>query len=204
MLRKYPKTVTLKDGREVVLRPLAPGDFDKLLAFFENLAEEDRLFLRHDVRDPELVRKWTEELDLGSVIPVVALDDGEIVANGSLHLMPHTWMQHVGHIRLVTGREHRHKGLGALIASELVALAEKQDLEKIQAHVVEDNAGVVKMLETLGFEKAAVLQGMVRDRAGMTRNLAIMVNDVATLTQTMEDWILESTLPGYRAPGEGE
>lgn len=199
----YPKTVTLKDGTSVVIRLLGRGDFDQLLAFFESLPDEDRLFLRHDVRDPELVRKWTEDLDLTHVIPLVALDAGELVASGSLHTIPHEWVRHVGHIRLVTARSHRNKGLGGLIARELVALAEERNLEKLQASVIADNVGAVKMLQTLGFKTAAVLEGMVKDRSWKSRDLAIMVNDVANLTQIMELWIQESMLASHRVPGDG-
>ena len=199
----YPKNVTLKDGRSIVLRPLARDDFDELQAFFEALTEEDRLFLRHDVRDPELIHKWTEELDFARIIPLVALDDGEIVANGSLHLLPHGWMQHVGHVRLVTARSHRHKGLGGLMARELVALATERDLEKLQAHVVQDNLGAVRMFETIGFATVAVLEGMVKDQSGKRRNLAIMINDVASLGRIIEDWIHDTIQPAYRVPGGG-
>ena len=199
----YPKTLTLKDGSSVVVRPLAKGDFESLLAFFDALPEEDRLFLRHDVHDRDLVRRWTEELDLSRVIPLVALDDDHFVASASLHFMAHDWIKHVGHIRLITARSHRNKGLGGLLARELVALAEERNLEKLQAHVIEDNISGVRMLEAIGFKTAAVLEGMVKDRTWKTRNLAIMVNDVSNLTQLMEEWIQESMLPSHRVSGDG-
>ena len=202
-MERYPKTLTLKDGREVVLRALADGDFSKLYAFFQALPEEDRLFLRHDVRDQGLIRKWTKEVNVERIIPLVAVDADTIVADGTLHMTPHGWVRHVGFIRLVTARTHRHIGLGALIARELVALAEDRGLEKLQAHVIEDDPGAVKMFQTLGFEKAAVLPGMIKDQHGENRNLAIMVNDVADLGRIMEDWIQDTMVPAYRAPGEG-
>ena len=203
LIDAYPKTATLKDGTSVVIRPLAPEDFDPLLSFFAALPEEDRIFLRHDVSDPKVVRKWTEELNLDRVVPLVALDDDQLVANGSLHIMPNECMRHVGHVRLVTARSHRSKGLGGLLTRELVAFAEERNLEKLQAHVIEDNIGAVKMFETLGFKTEAVLSGMIKDRTWKTRNLAIMVNDVSNLTQVMEEWIQESMLASHRVPGDG-
>ena len=203
MLTKYPKTLKLKDGAPVVIRPLEHGDFDQLLGFFGALPEEDRLFLRHDVRDPEVIRKWTDELNMDRVVPLVALDHDEIVGNGSLHIVPHEWMRHVGHIRLVTARSHRNKGLGGLITRELVALASDLQLEKLQAHVIEDNVGAVKMFKAVGFEVVAVLKGMVKDRTWRNRDLAIMVNDVANLDRILEDWLQFSMQPGYRVPGGG-
>lgn len=202
-MRDYPKTVKLKDGRAVVVRPLANGDCEKLYAFFQALPEEDRMFLRHDVRNRDLIRKWCEELHFERVVALVAEDGDRFVADGTLHMANHGWMQHMGFVRLVTARTHRHVGLGMLIARELVALAEERSLEKLQAHVIEDDHGTVGMFQTLGFEKAAILNDMVKDLAGRKHNLAIMVNDVPDLGRIMEEWIQESMIPTYRVPGDG-
>jgi len=199
----YPKTVTLKDGTRIVIRPLAADDFEPLLAFFKSLTDEDRVFLRHDVTDPAVVRKWTQEIDLARVIPLVAFDGDELVGNGSLHFVQHEWTRHVGQIRLITARSHRNRGLGGLMTRELVALAEHRNLEKLQASVIEDNVGAVRMCEALGFKMVAVLEGMVKDRSWRNRNLAIMVSDVANLTQVLEEWIHVSMLPSHRVPGNG-
>ena len=198
----YPKDATLKDGRIVTLRLLAHGDFDKLFAFFAALPDEDRLFMRHDVTDPDAVARWIEELDLARVIPLVSEEDGKIVADGTLHLAAHGWAAHVGHVRLVTARTHRRVGLGTLMARELVLLAEQQGLEKLQTQVIEDNVSSVRLFEKLGFETKAVLEGLVKDQRGRTRDLAIMINDVADIERIIEDWIHESTIPAFRVPDD--
>lgn len=200
---RYPKKSTLKDGREVVIRPLTNADFDKLYGFFEALPEEDRLFLRHNVADRDTVAAWVAHIDFERVIPLVAEDADRIVADGTLHLAPHGWSQHVGQIRLVTARTHRRVGLGTLLTRELVALAETHGLEKLQIHIIEDDVGSVKTCEKLGFVTAAVLKDWVKDQRGQKRNLAIMVNDVVDLTRIMEKWILESMQAGYRVPPDG-
>ena len=195
----YPKTVKLKDGQSIVIRPLARDDFEQLHRFFKALPEEDRVFLRHDVRDPEMVRKWTEELDFDRVIPLVALDGDEIVASGSLHIMNHGW----SHVRLVAARARRHNGLGGLMVWELVALAAHRGLEKLQAHIIEENVQGIKMCERVGFKKVAALEGVVMDQTGRERNLVMMVNSVAELSRIMEDWIQGMMIPSYRVPGDG-
>ena len=202
-LDAYPKEVGLKGGKAVQIRPLQNDDFDRLFAFFQALAPEDRIYLRHDVSDPKLVRKWTSEINLNYVIPLVALDGDTIVGDGTLHITTHGWMQHVGHIRLVVARSHQRLGLGTLLARELVGLAEIHGLEKLQGHVIESNASAVKMFERVGFEKVVVLADLVKDQNGRDQNLAIMINDVARLSQVMEDWIQDSMIPGYRGSGEG-
>ena len=131
LLDAYPKNVALKNGQAVMIRPLARGDFEQLLSFFQALPDEDRVFLRDDVKDPEVIRKWTEELSFDRIVPLVAIDGGELIASGSLHIMPHECMRHVGHVRLVTARAYRGQGLGGLLTRELVALAEERNLEKL-------------------------------------------------------------------------
>ena len=199
----YPKTVELKGGERVVFRPVSRDDFEQLLDFLTSLPEGDRLFFRHDVRDPEVVRKWTEDMDFDRLITLVAMDDGSIVGTGRLYVMPHGWMRHVGHVRLITAPKYRRKGMGGLLTRELVTIAADRNLEKLQAHVIEDAVGAVKMFERIGFRKVAVLDDMVKDQSGRTRNLAIMVNNVSNLTQILEDWIEDAMIPAYRVPGGG-
>jgi RimJ/RimL family protein N-acetyltransferase len=194
----FPKEANLKNGQTVTIRLLQRGDLDKLLAFFQSLPEQDRLFLQHNVTDPKLIRKWTERLDFDRTIPLVAEVDGRIVADGTLHLSPHGWAQHVGQIRLVIASAYRQLGLGTLIARELVLIAEERDLEKLYANVIEDDAVSVKLLQRLGFKTSAVLKDLVKDQTGKKRNMAIMMNDVSEVGRVLEDWIQDSLIPEFR------
>jgi RimJ/RimL family protein N-acetyltransferase len=191
---EYPKQVTLKNGRHAVIRLLQSGDCDRLLTFFRSLPDQDRMFLQHNVTDATLIGKWTGHMDLDRVIPLVAEDQDQIVADGSLHLSPHGWMQHVGQIRLVIAATHRRLGLGTLLARELVQLAEDRNLEKLYANVIEDDVVSIKMLHNLGFKPAAVLKDLVKDQNGRKRNLAIMINEVADVGRILEDWIQDSMI----------
>jgi ribosomal protein S18 acetylase RimI-like enzyme len=199
----YPKTVNLKDGRSVTLRPLTRDDFDDLLSFYRRLPAVDRLFLRHDVSNPNIIRRWTRELDLARVIPILALEGETIVGNGSLHIMAHGWTRHVGHLRLVTATTHRRVWLSRILARELVSLAHEHNLEKIQAQVIADDARAIRVLGSLGFEVCAQLEGMVKDQVGASHDLLIMVNDVSSLRHTIESWLQRSMIASHRVPGDG-
>jgi len=178
-------------------------DFEPLRAFLLGLSEEDRVFLRHDVRDPNVVHRWLEEMDSSRMVSIVAAEGDAIVGLGRMYIMHHGWMKHVGHVRLMTAASHRRVGLGGMLVRELVDLAAERDLEKLQAHVIEDNIGAVRMFQAIGFRMEAVLHGMVKDQSGHVHNLAIMVNDVANLSRIIEDWIQDSMIPAYRVPGGG-
>ena len=199
----HRKTLSLPDGRNIVIRPLTEEDFEPLRAFFFSLSDEDRLFLRHDVRDPDLARKWSEDLNTKRMVAIIALEGDQVVGTGRLYFMYHSWMQHVGHIRLITARTHRRLGLGSMLTRELVDVATERGLEKIQAHIVADSAGAVRMLRALGFEQQAVLKDMVKDLTGKRHDLAIWVNDVSELRWILEDWIQDNMIPAFRVPGGG-
>lgn len=201
-LTGYPKQMTLRDGQSVVIRPLEKEDFERLRAFFQGLPAEDRLYLRHNVSNPDIIRQWTDRIDLEHVVPLVALGGNAIVAQGTLHISTHGWMQHVGHVRLAIAASHQRIGLGSLLARELVSLAEHRGLEKLQAHVIESSAGAVRMFERVGFEKVAVLKDFVKDQNGRNQNLVVMVNDVSRLSRILEDWVQDMTIPGFRGSGE--
>jgi len=198
----YPKQMALRSGHSVLIRPLEKGDFERLAALFQGMSAEDRMYLRHDVSNPNVIRQWTENIDLEHVIPLVALAGDAIVAQGTLHISTHGWLPPVGHLRLAIAASHQGIGLGSLLARELVSLAEHRGLEKLQAHVIEGNVGAIRMFERVGFEKVAVLKDFVKDQNARNQNLVVMVNDVSRLSQILEDWVQDTMIPGFRGAGE--
>ena len=49
----YPRSVIVKDDREVELWPMSADDAPALLEFYRSLPPEDLLYLREDVTKPE-------------------------------------------------------------------------------------------------------------------------------------------------------
>lgn len=182
----YPKTVTLKDGRKVVIRPLEPRDEYTLKEFFLALPDEDRMFLREDVTKPEVVERFIRSLGEGTVYPLIAEYEGRIVGDATLHLNRYGWSRHVGQIRVVVAREFQRKGLGSALAKYIVRHAISLGLDKLVAEVVEDQTGAIRAFEKLGFAKEAVLKGHVKDIRGYKRDLVILANDVSHIWERME------------------
>ncbi|HUW81379.1 MAG TPA: GNAT family N-acetyltransferase [Phycisphaerae bacterium] len=197
-LRGYPKTVRIKDGSEITLRPMTAGDRDGVLAFFRALPEDDRMFLKHDVTHPEVVDRWVAGLDYEQVVPILAIRDDRVIADGTLHLNLHGWTRHIGDIRIVVARDHQGLGVGTQMARELVGLAQQRGLEKLQAEVVEDAMGAIVMFQKLGFRIEVVRRQHVLDLKGQHRNLVILVNNVEELWGKMEDLIQDTLAGGHR------
>jgi len=183
ILEEYPKTVSLKDGTSVVFRPMVREDEGSLLEFFSSLSTTDRLYLRDDVTNPEIIRSWAENVDYEKTLPILALSEERIVGNATLHRQPFGWMKHVGTIRIVIAQDFREKGLARALAAEIFQNALAAKLDKIVAEMLTDQHNARKVFSRLGFRDEAVLKDHVLDADNVKHDLLIMTNDVNTLWQ---------------------
>lgn len=192
MLEEYPKMSKLRNGVELTLRPMVREDEANLLGFFRRLPPEDRLFLKDDVTNPDVIQSWAENVDYNRVIPILALVEDRVVGDATLHRSRFGWSTHVGEIRLVTDLEYRRQRLGRILAREIFFLALVLKLDKVVAEMMEDQQGAVRVFTALGFEKEALLKNHVRDLNGVHHNLVIMSQDVKGFWGRIEDQILDS------------
>lgn len=197
MLQDYPKQVTLKNGQTVTLRPLVRDDRDKLLDFFRGLPLEDRMFLKDDVTDPKVIEAWTLNLDYERILPILAVVDDRIIGDATLHRDKFGWSQHVGEIRIVTDPNRRRRGLGLLMAKEIFFLAQRLNIRKVIAQMMEEQQGAIKVFETLGFEREAVFRDHVIDLKGRKHNLIIMSQDIDRLWDKMKNFIRDVEIRGF-------
>ncbi len=189
MYKEYPKAVILKDGTEVLLRLLTKDDNELLYKFFNQLPKEDRLFLKEDVTDPDVIGRWIENLDYDKVLPLIAEKDGEIVADATLHRDAYGWEKHIGEVRVVVARELQRKGLGAIMVQQLFHHALRRGLDKLQVLVMENQIAAIKAFRRVGFKKEAELKDHVIDLQGKKHNLIIMTNNVRNLVSKIDDLI---------------
>ena len=75
---QFPSTITLHDGPAVTVRLMTVADSAAMLAFFQGLPEEDRMFLRNDVTKPEVVDRFVRDVDHELVIGLVAEVSGAL------------------------------------------------------------------------------------------------------------------------------
>lgn len=185
-MTQFPKAITLKDGTKVTLKGMTSRDRHALHAFFERLPEEDTKFLKDEVRKPEVVEAWCQDIDYERVFPLLAEVDGAIVADATLHRRAHGWLRHTGEIRFCVDKAYRRKGLGAHLIEELVLYAADQGLEKLLAEVVADEVAAERALEHIGFQRVGVIPGLVKDQAASYRDLHILMLDLGTAF--LPDW----------------
>jgi L-amino acid N-acyltransferase YncA len=177
--QNYPKTLTLEDGTPVTLRPMLKSDEDELLKYFQSLPQEDLICLKERVTDPEVIERWVYNLDFDNVLPLLALHDGKIVGDATLHFSPIGWTKHQGEVRLTTDTQHRVKGLGTVLLQNLMDIASKMGLEQLTAEIPPALDKAFYLFEKLGFEKVTVLKGFVMDIEGRESDLVLMVKSLS-------------------------
>ncbi len=193
-----PTTVKLKDGTEVLIREMTKDDYERSLAFFRELPEEDMLFLRRDVSDPEVVRDRVEEAERGNVKRLVAVADDKIVADGALELAGHGWQQHMAELRLIIARPYQRKGLGTLMARELYRLASSEGVEEIVVRMMRPQTAARNIFRKLGFHEEILLPSFVKDHRGAKQDLILMRCDLKELWQRLETFLSELDAAGFR------
>jgi RimJ/RimL family protein N-acetyltransferase len=176
-MEQFSKTIKLKDDTTMVIRPLSKRDGPALLAFFAALPNDDRLFLKEDVTNKEVIDRWIEELDYDNVLSIIAEKDAVIQGDATLHFNNHGWQRHMAEIRCVVSRKYQKKGLGTALMRELVSFADQRGVSKISAKMMDTQESAQRAFQKLGFKKAAELKDFVTDIRGKTHNLVVMVND---------------------------
>ncbi|HKX01011.1 MAG TPA: GNAT family N-acetyltransferase [Methylomirabilota bacterium] len=181
-----PRPIQLKDSTPVVLRLMTPADAQSIAAFARSLPEDDLLFLRMDITDPEAVAHWVHNLEAGLTTTVIAEAGGAIAGYAALVQNRVAWQRHLGEIRTQVALRFRSQGLGRALAGEIFALARGRGLRKIVAQMTPDQKGAMGTFERLGFRPEALLQDFVVDHAGRTRDLVVMAYDVAGLNDHLD------------------
>jgi RimJ/RimL family protein N-acetyltransferase len=173
----YRAIYTLKDGCNVLLRPMTQDDEQSLVELFSSASNEDVRYLRDDVKNEQLVRSWCENLDYVKVLPLLALVKERVVGQATLHFHKGP-ERHVGSVRIFLAKDFRRRGLGTKVINTLTELARKQDLHILVAEVVADQSKVIKAFQQLGFELRCTFDDYFMLPDGDTRDVAILMKSL--------------------------
>ena len=187
ILRRYPKSVTLTDGKKIELRAMTAADRDAILEFARGLPEEDLLVRRTDLTEPANVDEWVGNLGRGLATSLLAYDGATLVGYATVHVNPARWTRRVGEIRVNAGPGYRSKGLGRNLTGQIFDIARGLGLKKLMASMTVDQAGAQAAFRRLGFVPEAVLADYVEDRSGVSRDMVIMCYDIDGLTELMDE-----------------
>jgi ribosomal protein S18 acetylase RimI-like enzyme len=168
--------VKLLDGTEVTLRLMTRGDAGALKFFFSSLSKGARQFLYDDVTDPEVVDGWAMNINYDNVLPIVAVVDGEIVADATLHKRDFGPLRHVGRVRIVVREDFSGRGLDTILTREIILIARGRGLKIISAMLAEQGEkAAIETLGAAGFSEVARIPGYFMDFDGNLENVVLMM-----------------------------
>jgi ribosomal protein S18 acetylase RimI-like enzyme len=181
-LQKFPKQILLKNGFKCRARPLRKDDEKVFHDFFLSVPERERMFIKHRVVDPLVVREWCRNIDLGRNLPLLALDhqDGRIIADATLHQQLGGWKRHIGRVSVLVHPGYRGRGLAKAMVSEIVEIARNLGLEKVEAEFIGEQEAAIKMFAMLGFSNLLRLDDYVKDMQANAHEYVLMGLDLTT------------------------
>ena len=179
-LQTFPKTVNLKDGKKATLRVLKKEDEKDFHQLFQGIPEPERMFIKHRVQDLKVIRDWCRNIDVGRNLPIVALIDGKIVGDATLHQDLGGWKRHIGRVSVLVDPKFRGRGLARALINEILDIARNAGLEKAEAEFIGEQAAAVKMFAMLGFSQLVRLDDYVKDMQSIRHDYVLMGLDLKT------------------------
>jgi ribosomal protein S18 acetylase RimI-like enzyme len=179
-LQKFPKTVRLKDAKKATLRPLRADDEKDFHELFQGIPERERMFIKHRVQDKKVIRDWCKNIDYGRNLPMVGLINGKIVGDATLHQQLGGWKRHIGRVSVLVHPAFRGRGLARALISEILDIARRAGLEKVEAEFIGEQEAAVKMFAMLGFSKLLQLEDYVKDMQAISHDYVLMGLDLKT------------------------
>ena len=147
---------------------------------FLQVPAEERMFIKHRVTQPEVIRDWCQNIDLGRNLPLLALHDGQIIADATLHQQLGGWKRHIGRVSVMVHPKFRGRGLAKALVHEVVEIARHTGLKKLEAEFIGEQDAAIKMFALLGFSTLVRLPEYVKDMQAINHDYILMGLELAT------------------------
>jgi acetyltransferase len=150
-----PETFTLKDGTQVVIRPIRPDDADHLQETFQRLSMESIYlrFLSFKKELPDEEAKYLATVDYTSRMAFVALaqDNGrDIVVGVSRYAMDDPQNPEYAESAVVVEDEYQGRGLGKLLLWRLVNYARAKGIHILRGNMQVGNNRMLDLVHRSG------------------------------------------------------
>jgi RimJ/RimL family protein N-acetyltransferase len=158
------ETVTLRDGRKVVIRPIDPSDAPRLIALHNKLSAETQYF-RFFGPKPRLTVAESEYLanvDFHRRFAIV----GEVKEEDEVALVGVARFDiddaDVAEAAIVVRDDYQHVGLGTEILLRIREVGRGAGLSSFRAEVLAENARMIELLEANGYEVTSIEGDVVK------------------------------------------
>ena len=152
---KLDESVELKDGGEVLLRPIRPEDKKRLLEFFESLSgrtiRSRFLRLKATLSEEELAH-YTELdfVDHVGIVVTIESDGRESIIGVGRYLRLEEEGGKRAEIAIAVTDDHHRRGIGDLLLKRLSEIASSQGIEEFEMLVPEENKRRIEAVESTG------------------------------------------------------
>jgi GNAT superfamily N-acetyltransferase len=142
----------LRDGAEVELRPVEPGDKQRLLDAFERLGPRSRYqrFLAPMPRLPDATARYLTDVDHHDHEALVAVDPATGAGVGVARFVRADGRPDVAEAAVTVADDWQGRGLGTLLLQRLAERAREEGVERFYALLLSDNHDMLDLLERLG------------------------------------------------------
>jgi acetyltransferase len=156
---QYVQPYTMKDGAEVIIRPIRPEDEPLIVAFHGTLSEQSvylRYFypmsLEQRIAHERLTRICFIDYDREMVLVAEHVDahTGRRAIIGAGNLIK-IHRSNDAEFAAVVSDAHQGKGLGTELLRRLIAIGRDERLDRVVADVLPDNRDMQRVFQKLGF-----------------------------------------------------
>ncbi len=179
-LKEIDKSFTSDDGVDLQIRIIENTDEKGLLGFFKALPAPELMFFKNRVTEADVISGWCENITLDVNLPLLALDEGKVIAVTTLHQNKGGWKRHIGRISCSVLPKYRQKGIAGKLVQELVDVARMSGLQKVEAEFIDKQEGGQKMFALLGFTHLVKLEDYVQDMQAINHDYVLMGMDLMT------------------------
>jgi acyl-CoA synthetase (NDP forming)/RimJ/RimL family protein N-acetyltransferase len=150
---RWEADVVVSDGGTVHLRPIAPSDAEKIVAFHSGLSARTR-YLRYFSAFPRIPEKTLyrfTHVDHSNRVAFVVELGNEIIALGGYERLGETSEAEVA---FVVADAHQGRGIGSVLLEHLAAAAQESGIKRFVALVLAENHSMISVFRDAGYEVA--------------------------------------------------
>jgi len=152
---QYETTMTTRDGKTVLVRPIRPDDEPKMKEMFYSFSEKT-VYLRYHSTLKAMPHNRLQvfcnvdyETEVALVAVVGAAGQEEVVGVGRYMTDP---SKTTAEMAFVVRDDWQRKGIGTFLFNKLVEIASSQGIRKFHAEVLAENSGMLKIFYRSGLK----------------------------------------------------
>jgi RimJ/RimL family protein N-acetyltransferase len=160
-ITEFKHKVTLRDGTEMLIRPLCPADLNKYLSMFECLSKETK-FLRYHFVKLHLSEKEAEDacnMDYQNRVALAAEKNEADHRIVGIARMDRIGTSSTGEVAFLVDDREQGKGICTLMFTDLVALAKQMGITRLFGLLTNENVIMLNIMRKFAPDAEVEVEG---------------------------------------------